>query len=307
LRTIHLNSDFCGFFLMKHVSPKFGAHESVAGGLHTAFERIANAGGEALQIFTRNQRQWDAAPVRGGEADDFIRAWEEWGGHPVASHASYLINIASPDEALRRRSANALADELSRCRALRVPWVVLHPGASMGLGPEEALERAAMSLDEAFDRDGEGGPAILLENTAGQGSSLGARLEDLGELIGLSRHPDRLGLCLDTCHAYAAGYDVSTREGLDAALGLIDLSRLHLAHANDSKGALGSRLDRHEHIGEGAIGLDGFAAIVSHAALAGLPMILETPKGKDLAEDIRNLRILRNLARLGPPPGRTAS
>lgn len=292
---------------MKHALHRFGAHESVAGGLHTAFERIERAGGEALQIFTRNQRQWDAPSVHGEEATLFAKAWAQWGGHPVASHASYLINIASPDEALRRRSVAALADELGRCQALGVPWVVLHPGARMGLGPEEALERAALSLDEAFEQGGEGGPMILLENTAGQGSALGARLEELGALIALSRRPERLGVCLDTCHAFAAGYDVSSREGLDAALGLLDLSRLHLVHVNDSKGALGSCLDRHEHIGEGAIGLGGFKAIVSHEALAGLPMILETPKGKDLAEDIRNLNVLRKLAKLGPPPGRPAS
>lgn len=282
---------------MKHALHRFGAHESVAGGLHTAFERIARAGGEALQIFTRNQRQWDAPPVRDEEAAQFARAWEEWGDHPVASHASYLINIASPDEALRRRSVGALAGELGRCRSLRVPWVVLHPGARMGLSPEEALERAALSLNEAFEQDSEGGPMVLLENTAGQGSSLGAGLMELGAIMALSRHPGRLGLCLDTCHAFAAGYGVSSREGLDEALGLLDLSRLLLVHVNDSKGALGARLDRHEHIGAGAIGLEGFRTIVTHEALAGLPMILETPKSKDLAEDIRNLEVLRKLAR----------
>lgn len=280
---------------MKGLKRYFGAHESVAGGLHTAFERITKAGGSALQIFTRNQRQWKAVPVSDDEAEHFGRAWEEWGGFPVASHASYLINPASPDEDLRLRSALALADELDRCRALRLPWVVLHPGARTGAGLEESLERAASTLDLAIGQSGEEGPMILLENTAGQGSCLGADVAELSAIMALSRHPHRLGLCLDTCHAFAAGYDVRTSQGLDDLVALLDQDRLKLVHVNDSKGDLGSRLDRHEHIGKGAIGEEGFRAIVNHPVLASLPMLLETPKGDDLREDIENLGVLRGL------------
>lgn len=280
----------------------FGAHESVAGGLHTAFERIERVGGKALQIFTRNQRQWDAAPVSSDESQAFAEAWKRWGYYPVASHASYLLNPASPSEELRQRSALALAGELDRCRDLNIPWVVLHPGARLDSTPEEAIERAARTLDSALEQSGGDGPLILLENTAGQGSGLGSGFGDLAAMFALSKNTERLGLCLDTCHAFAAGYDLRTRAGLDSALSQLDLARLKLVHVNDSKGGLGSRLDRHEHIGKGAIGADGFRNILGHPALAGLPMVLETHKEKDLKEDIENLGVLRKLA-LHPEPG----
>lgn len=274
-----------------------GAHESVAGGLHTAFERIRQVGGTALQIFTRNQRQWEAPPVSPDEAREFAAAWAAWGDYPVASHASYLVNPASPDDALWRRSIAALAQELERCRSLRIPWVVLHPGARTGSGLEEALARAAACVDAALDMaDGQGElPLILLENTAGQGTALGGALEHLSGIVALSRHPDRLGLCLDTCHAFVAGYDLRTPAGLDATLDGMDLARLKLVHVNDTKGGLGSHLDRHEHIGQGSIGLEGFRAVLNHPALAGLPMVLETHKEKDLKEDLENLATLRTL------------
>ncbi|MFP5239232.1 MAG: deoxyribonuclease IV [Acidobacteriota bacterium] len=285
---------------------RVGAHESVAGGLHTAFERIASVGGTALQIFTRNQRQWEASPVSDEEAALFASAWERWGSYPVPSHASYLINVASPDEALRERSVAALAAELERCRRLGVPWVVLHPGARGSAGREEALARAAASLDQAFEGGPEQGPMVLLENTAGQGSALGGDLADLAAIAGLSRHPGRIGFCFDTCHGFAAGYEVRTVEGLDAVLAHLDPERLLLLHMNDSKGGLGSHLDRHEHIGQGAIGLDGFSSIVNHPRLAGLPMILETHKEKDLAEDVGNLAALRSLFAENRPASATA-
>lgn len=279
-----------------------GAHESVAGGLHTAFERIRQVGGTALQIFTRNQRQWEAPPVSQDEAREFAAAWAAWGDYPVASHASYLVNPASPDEALWRRSAAALAQELRRCSALNIPWVVLHPGARTGSGLEEALARAASCVDAALEmaeawKPGEPGelPMILLENTAGQGTALGGAFEHLSGIVALSRHPGHLGLCLDTCHAFVAGYDLRTAAGLDAALDGLDLSRLKLVHLNDTKGGLGSHLDRHEHIGQGSIGLEGFRAVLNHPALAGLPMVLETHKEKDLKEDLENLATLRGL------------
>lgn len=285
---------------MDHEIRLLGAHESVAGGLHTAFERIAQVKGTALQIFTRNQRQWESPAVSAQEARDFAAAWAAWGGYPVVSHASYLVNPASPDDALRRRSVEALAQELARCRSLGIPWVVLHPGARTGSGLEESLARAAASLDKAFELADAGGgagqvPGILLENTAGQGTALGGDFKDLARIIALSGHPDRLGLCLDTCHAFVAGYDLRTADGLDAALSNLDLSRLKLVHLNDSKGGLGSHLDRHEHIGQGAIGLEGFRVVLHHPGLAGLPMVLETHKEKDLKEDMENLAVLRGL------------
>ena len=278
-----------------------GAHQSVAGGLFMAFERIQTVGGTALQIFTRNQRQWAADLVSPDEARAFREAWEKWGNYPVASHASYLLNPASPDEVLRKRTAVALAGELDRCRSLAIPWVVLHPGSRTSSELEEAISRAAAVLDEALGLSGaDDGPMILLENTAGQGSGLGSRFEELNAVMALSRHPERLGLCLDTCHAFAAGYDIRTREGLDALLSELDPARLKMVHVNDSKGGLGSKLDRHEHIGKGTIGLEGFRTILNHPVLEGLPMVLETPKEKDLAQDIVNLKVLRKLVKRAP-------
>jgi len=275
--------------------PLFGAHESVATGLHTAFERILQAGGQALQIFTRNQRQWTTPPVTAREAQLFLEGWRHWGKYPVASHASYLLNPASPDEALRTRSARALSLELERCRALHIDWVVLHPGARLGSDADLALTRTAQTLDSALIQSGGDGPMILLENTAGQGSCLGADVGELTEILARSAHPERLGLCLDTCHAFAAGYDIRSGEGLDALLKGLDANKLRLVHVNDSKGGLGSRLDRHEHIGKGSIGIEGFRTVVNHPVLAKLPMILETPKEKDLLLDRENLKTLRGL------------
>ncbi len=282
---------------MTQIRRLLGAHESVAGGLHTAFERIGRVGGTALQIFTRNQRQWETPPVSPDEAREFVAAWVAWGDYPVASHASYLVNPASPDDALWRRSIAALAQELARCRILGIPWVVLHPGARTGSGLDEALARAAGCVDAALEMaDGQGElPMILLENTAGQGTALGGALGHLSGIVALSRHPDRLGFCLDTCHAFVAGYDLRTRPGLDATLGELDLARLKFVHLNDTKGGLGSHLDRHEHIGQGSIGLEGFRTVLNHPALAGLPMALETHKEKDLKEDMENLATLRGL------------
>ncbi|MFP5222111.1 MAG: deoxyribonuclease IV [Acidobacteriota bacterium] len=278
-----------------------GAHESAAGGLHTAFERIRQVGGTALQIFTRNQRQWTAPPISPEEAREFAAAWTAWGDFPVASHASYLVNPASPDETLWKRSVAALAQELERCRVLGIPWVVLHPGSRTGSELEEALARAAACVDAALETaEGPGEPPmILLENTAGQGSALGGALAELAGITALSRNPERLGLCLDTCHAFVAGYDLRTAAGLDAALAGLDLSRLKLVHLNDSKGGLGSHLDRHEHIGQGGIGLEGFRAVLNHPVLARLPMVLETHKEKDLKEDVMNLATLRGLLDVG--------
>ena len=278
-----------------NATPCFGAHESVAGGLHTAFERIRKVDGHALQIFTRNQRQWESPPLGADEIQAFLEGWERWGDYPVAGHASYLLNPASPDDALRRRSAHALAMELDRCRALHIGWVALHPGAAMGTTPDQALTRVARTLDAALAQSGGDGPVILLENTAGQGSCLGSTVQELTEIMARSARPERLGVCLDTCHAFAAGLDVRSKEGLDALLGELPPGKLTLVHVNDSKGGLGSRLDRHEHIGKGGIGLEGFGTIVNHPALASLPMILETPKEKDLLLDVENLKTLRGL------------
>ncbi|HDQ40197.1 MAG TPA: deoxyribonuclease IV [Desulfonatronum sp.] len=281
--------------------PFLGAHMPTAGGLHMAFARIAQIRGEVLQLFTRNQRQWTAPDVSEDEAAAFAAAWTNWGLPYVFSHASYLINLASPDEALRRKSHDALSREFLRCARLGIRWVVLHPGAHKNAGLEAGIARVAAGLDQAFAKAGAKANTVglLLENTAGSGTSLGADPEELGAIMAASGHADRLGVCWDTCHGFAAGHDLRDQRGLDRILTRLDravgLKNLRLLHLNDSKTGLGSRRDRHEHIGQGQIGLAGFTTVLNDLRLADMPMVLETPKGKDLAEDVHNLQVLRGL------------
>ncbi len=283
----------------KHTAVSIGAHMSVSGGLHKAIERIMQVNGRALQIFTRNQRQWKAAPVTDGEAALFAEACAHWGAHFVASHASYLINLGSPDEQAAARSVTALAEELVRAESLHIPCVVLHPGAHMGRGTEAGCERVAERLAQAAAMSGTSDVRILLENTAGQGTSLGADIAELGRIIKACPN-DRVGMCLDTAHAHAAGYDLAGAEGhaalMEAIACHVGMDRLSFIHLNDSKTPSGSRVDRHAHIGDGHIGRAGFARLLHEPLLRVLPMVLETPKDESLKDDRRNLALLRELA-----------
>lgn len=289
--------------------PFLGAHMSVGGGLYRAVERIASIGGQALQVFTRNQRQWKSAPVTDEEAEAFRAAVAEWGFPAnVASHDSYLINLASPDAEVAAKSRRALADELVRCARLGIPMVVIHPGAHLGAGVAAGIAALAGNLDAALEDagaldQGSGAVTVLLENTAGQGSGLGSGFGELAEVMARSRHAQRLAVCLDTCHAFAAGCDLRTEEGHEAAFEAFDrvigLERLRLFHLNDSKTGQGSRVDRHEHIGKGSLGLEPFRRLLNDPRFAGLPMVIETPKGKGdrLDLDRMNLETLLALAR----------
>jgi len=281
--------------------PFLGAHMPTAGGLHRAFAHIRTVKGEALQLFTRNQRQWSAPAISEEEAAAFAAAWAQWPFPHVFSHASYLINPASPDEELWRTSMAALAAELTRCARLSIPFAVLHPGAHKDSGRAAGIARAAACLDAAFAEAGDaaGGVGVLLENTAGSGTTLGADPAELGDILAASRHPERLGVCWDTCHGFAAGFDPRTPETWNQTIAALDaavsLPHLRLLHLNDSMHPLGSRKDRHEHIGQGCIGLTGFRTVLTDPRLANLPMCLETPKDPDLRQDIANLRTLRRL------------
>jgi deoxyribonuclease-4 len=273
---------------------------SVAGGLHLAFDRIREVRGRALQIFTRNQRQWSASPVTEKEAELFRLAWKEWGEFPVVTHNSYLINLASPKSEVTRRSLTALRDELVRSDALGIPFVIMHPGAHLGSGLEQGLERFAENIDQVFRAAGSANRvSILLETTSGQGTSLGSSFEEIARLINASQFSERLGVCLDTCHVFAAGYDFRTPETYKATFqafaSIIGLERLKFVHLNDSLKGLGSKVDRHTHIGKGKIGLAGFKLLMNDPRFARLPMALETPKGEDLREDKENLAILKGL------------
>jgi len=280
--------------------PLLGAHESVSGGLYRAFDHITSVGGESLQIFTRNQRQWQTPPLSKEELEQFRGRWREAGGIPVASHASYLINLGSGKEEQAARSVASFTEEIKRCDQLGILWAVIHPGSHGGDGIEAGLENVVRYLDKVFESVGGGSKVkVLLETTAGQGTGLGSRFEELAWIIDSSQFSDRLGVCLDTCHVFAAGYDFRTQKTYEDTFTLIEktvgLERIHFFHLNDSKKDLGSKVDRHEHIGEGKIGLEGFRLLLNDPRFAGHPMTLETPKGKDLEEDRVNLAKLRSL------------
>lgn len=283
---------------------RFGAHLSIAGGMHHALLEAQWLGMDTLQVFVKNQRQWRGALLR----EDDVERWNEllcaprFG--PAVAHATYLINLASADPALRRRSAAALEDELLRCERLSISYLVLHPGAAGEQPRAQALRRVAEALARILSDH----PALrvmpLLETTAGQGTALGARFGELAEIISLSGATDRIGVCIDTCHVFAAGYDIRRTDVYERmvaeAQATVGLERIRCFHLNDSRGACGSRLDRHEHIGHGCIGTAGFRHVLRDERFVGVPMILETPKGADergVEWDVRNLRRLRRIAR----------
>lgn len=283
-----------------------GAHQSVAGGLSKAVDRAVETGCQGLQIFTRNVNRWDAAPIAPAEAEAFRAAVSAAGLACVVVHDSYLINPASADDALRDKSIAGLVLELERAWQLGIPWVVAHPGAAGAQARDVAVARAAAGIAAALDKTSSLGAGILIETTAGQGSCLGDSFEEIAAMLavidatGSCAH--RVGVCLDTCHVFAAGYPLAPAAEFDATLAafdrLIGLSRLKVIHANDSKKPFGSRVDRHEAIGEGEIGPEAFRLLMNDPRLAAIPVILETPKegadGKvDPAIDRKNLAVLR--------------
>lgn len=281
----------------------FGAHMSISGGLARAFGRGQQVGCEAMQIFTKSERQWAAKPIAAEDAAAFRAEQARTGIGPVVVHDSYLINLAAPGDELWARSTAAFAEELERCATLAIPYLVTHPGAHTGSGEEAALVREAAALNRLFAEGVGGETMVLLETTAGQGSTLGYRFEHIARLFELVPYPARLGVCVDTCHIFAAGYDIRAAEGYAATFAefdrLVGLQHIRCFHLNDSQKDLGSRVDRHSHIGQGCIGREAFRLLVNDPRFAGVPMIIETPKGDEMAEDIENLTLLRSL--IGAP------
>ncbi|RME83303.1 MAG: deoxyribonuclease IV [Caldilineae bacterium] len=281
------------------VSPRFGAHVSTAGGVSQAFARAESIGCQTMQIFTRNNNRWASKPLDPAE----IARWQDLAAsrdiRPIVSHAAYLINLGSPDDALWQKSIDAFVDELQRAEALGLLGVVIHPGSHMGRGETAGIERIARALDICHERTAGFSTLTLLETTAGSGNHLGYRFEHLAAIRAACARPERVATCFDTCHVLAAGYDFRTPEGYQRVMAefdrVIGLEHLRCFHFNDSKHDVGSRKDRHTHIGEGHIGREPFGFIINDPRFSHIPMILETPKSKDLHEDVENLAVLRDL------------
>lgn len=283
--------------------PPLGAHMSIAGGYHNAIASGAQHRCDAIQLFTKNNSQWAAKPIAAKEARAFHEAAgrlrQRLGRLELAAHDAYLINLASPDPALRRRSRKAFLEEISRCDLLGIPRLVFHPGAHMGAGEKRGAETVARSLNWVVSRARGSRVRILLETTAGQGTNIGWRFEHLARIMDLVDEGERLGVCYDTCHVLAAGYDFRTEGGYRRVMeefdAVIGLRRLEMFHLNDSKRDAGSRVDRHQHIGKGLIGSWAFARILKDRRFRKIPMVLETPKANEM--DRRNLAYLRRIGR----------
>jgi deoxyribonuclease-4 len=290
---------------------RIGAHMSIAGGLPRAVERAVLHGCESLQIFSKSANQWRPRPLPADEIAEFRRSLAASRIFPAFAHAGYLMNLAAREPVLRARSLASFGEELDRAEALGLEGVVIHPGACTGRSEEEGIERIADALRRLLGERRRSKTKVILEQTAGQGTSIGHSFEQLAQIIRRTGSRRRVAVCLDTCHMFAAGYDIASAEGYERTFRAFDeivgLDRLLMFHLNDSKRGLGSRVDRHAHIGKGEIGLPAFARLVNDRRFDALPMLLETPKTDGRGRrfqtdplDVMNLRTLRRLRR--PPP-----
>lgn len=284
---------------------QFGAHESIAGGVFNAIRRGQQATCDVIQMFNKSNNQWRAKKLETAEVDEFLKAIEETGVKPVVSHSSYLINIASPEKKLNKVSCESLKEELERCALLQIPTLVFHPGSHVGSGEEVGMNLIADNINAIFNDLPDNPVTLLLETTAGQGSNLGHTFEQLAYMIDRVEDKNRIGVCMDTCHIFSAGYPITDKKDYATTMqkfdDVIGLKRLRIIHANDSLKEFGAKKDRHEHIGKGHIGLEAFRNFVNDRRLKDVPMVLETPKGDDLAEDIENLKVLRSLVKEKTP------
>jgi deoxyribonuclease-4 len=278
----------------------FGAHMSIAGGFEQAIFRGAAAKCDVVQIFTKNNNRWQAKKIQPAEIENFKKAQKETGVRCIAAHTAYLINCASPDNMLYSKSVEALIVEAQRAEQLEIPMLVLHPGAHIGSGLKQGAARIVQAIRTVLKRTKGYNVRIILETTSGQGSSIGHSFEELALILRNIKDRKRIGICFDTCHAFAAGYDLRDKKTYRQIFTefdtIIGIEYLKMFHINDSKKGLGSHIDRHAHIGKGFIGKAGFQNLVTDRRFSAIPMILETPKGNDLKEDKQNLKILRELA-----------
>ena len=280
----------------------FGTHASASGGVHKALQRAVDVGATSCQIFSKNERQWIAKPLDPGAVESFHLERARTGIEQMVIHDSYLINLASPKDDIHAKSMNAFTDELERAQLLNVRYLVTHPGAHTGSGVDAGIARFAESLNRIFDALPDNQTITCLETTAGQGTTLGRSFEELAAIIDRVEDKERVGVCFDTCHTFAAGYNLQTEHGtrqvIDEFDRVVGLHKLHVLHLNDSKQPFGSFKDRHEQIGQGEIGFDAFRALVNDVRLSGLPAILETEKDDAGEYDRTNLAALRNLVQI---------
>lgn len=278
-----------------------GAHMSIAGGIFNAFARGESVGCDTMQIFTKSSNQWKAKELTDEDLEKYHAEQKRTKIAPVIAHDSYLINLGSPDAILIRKSREAFLVEMERCEKLKIPFLVTHPGSHLGKGEEWGVKRIAESISWLHEQTDGYTVKIALETTAGQGTNLGYRFEQIASMIEQAEQPERLAVCMDTCHIFAAGYDITTEKAYKQTISefdrIIGLDRLAVIHFNDAKKALGSRVDRHEHLGKGEIGKDAFGFFMRDRRFAKIPKLLETPKGDDGEMDKVNLGLLRKLAR----------
>ena len=276
-----------------------GAHMSAAGGVDLAIVRAAELNMDSCQLFTKNANQWAAKPLDPAVVERFHEQKATAGVTNLVAHDSYLINVASPDPANWEKSRNALLIELQRCDLLGVPYLVSHPGAHMNSDLDEAIARVAEAINRINEDRPDGDTTLLIETTAGQGTTLGRSFEEIAAIIDQVEDKARIGVCFDTCHVFVAGYDIRDAESYNATMqqfdDIVGLEWLKVLHLNDAKKGLGSKLDRHAHIGEGELGLEAFRLLMNDLRFEGTPGVLETPKGDNNEEDARNMATLRGL------------
>ena len=280
-----------------------GAHVSISGGVHAAFERGTQVGCTTMQVFTKNNNQWSGRAFTAEDIQNYKMAEAKSSIAPVVAHAAYLINLCAANRATLKKSRAALADELLRCEVLGIRGLIFHPGSHVGAGEEEGIKRIAESINAVHDQTGVLHTLTTLETTAGQGSAIGYRFEHLRQIIDLVQAKDRMAVCLDTCHLFAAGYAIHTETGWEETMrsldAIIGLDRVLAVHVNDSKKEFGSRVDRHDHVGKGFIGKEGFRFLMNDPRFLRIPKIIETPKSEDMHEDVENLNVLKSLVAKG--------
>jgi deoxyribonuclease-4 len=278
-----------------------GAHMSIAGGMHTAVERAKRIGCKTMQVFVKSNNQWRGKPLGEDEIGMFRKLRSECGLSPVMAHDTYLINLCAKDPELLHKSRSTFKDEFDRCERLGIEYLNFHPGSHMDKGESEGIKIIAESLNLVHQQTKGYAVKSVLETTAGQGTSVGHRFEQLRAIIDMVDEKERMAVCVDTCHIFAAGYDISTEKGWESTFAefdsIIGVNRLVAFHVNDSKRECGLHVDRHEHIGKGFIGLDGFRALMNDVRFLKVPKILETPKGEDMTEDVENMNLLKSLYR----------